>query len=168
MDEILVGSWGNEIKWAVSFTERMPPRELVTAVFCVAITNNREIILAQSKRGWGMIGGHVEPGESIEDALCRESIEDGGFTPFRPQLFAIMEITPNTPILRPNSTTKFYPFPKSYQLYYWAKSNLPIIQPKGEEIIESKPFSIADTKSKLVIPDLEIVKQGYRAYLSSK
>jgi len=58
----------------------LPPQELVTAAFCLAITEGEEIILARSKRGWGMLGGHAKDGESIEDALTIKSLTDEALT----------------------------------------------------------------------------------------
>src|SRR5690349_5636557 len=45
-----------------------------------------DILLAMKKRGfgagkWNGVGGKLEPGESIEEALVRESIEEVGVTP---------------------------------------------------------------------------------------
>lgn len=161
------GSWGSQINWEVSASSKLPPLELVTAVFCVAITQKEEIILARSKRGWGMLGGHIENGESIEAALERESVEEGGFTPAHPRLFAEMKITPENPVLRPNSEQDYYPFPASYQLYYWATSEQPVGQPSGQEIIESKAFSLEAIRQ-LEVPDFSIIELGYSAYMSSK
>lgn len=50
------------------------------------LRRNHELLLAMKKRGFGMgrwngVGGKVEPGESIEEALVRECEEEIGVTP---------------------------------------------------------------------------------------
>ncbi len=46
---------------------------------------HEEVLLGRKKTGFGTgkvvgIGGHVEPGESVEEAICREVAEESGIT----------------------------------------------------------------------------------------
>lgn len=166
MHEILQGTWDHNTQWQLRGTTELPAAALCTAVFCVAITTGSKIVLARSERGWGLIGGHIEPGETADEALVRESLEEGGFSPDQPQLFGVMEITSVRPVLRQHSTTTYYPFPHSYQLYYHATTRVPLTEPTGEEIIEAQAFSL-DAIRRLNTPDYPIVELGYAAYQRS-
>lgn len=159
------GQWGDHIEWALRLTSDEPTHELVTAVFCVAVTSDDKVVLARSERGWGLLGGHVEDNETIPEALVRESQEEGGFTPSNPMLFAVRELTSHKPTPHQNPD-KHYPFPTSYLMYYWAATTSPIIEPTGAEILESRAFTIDEVR-KLGTLDLPIIEAGYQAYLES-
>jgi ADP-ribose pyrophosphatase YjhB (NUDIX family) len=134
------GTWSNKISWELHETVNLPPLELCTAVFCLAITQDHKIVLARPSRGWGLLGGHIEEGETALDALMRESLEEGGFIPEHPQLFAHRKIISSEPIPH-QDPAKFYPCPVSYNLFYWATSKKPLAEPTGIEILESGVFT---------------------------
>lgn len=57
------------------------------------IIKNNQILLAEKKRGFGVgkingVGGKIEPGESIEQAMIRETQEEIGVTPINSQHLA--------------------------------------------------------------------------------
>lgn len=160
---IISGNWGESISWELSETSTLPPAELCTAVMCVAINDNR-VILACSERGWGMLGGHIEDDESLDEVLRREALEEGGFVIERSQLFAVRRITSTVPETgRPG---KSYPFPISYMTYYWATTTRSLQAPTGEEILESGSFSI-DELDALNTPDQPVIEAGWKAYAGS-
>ena len=162
MQLLSTGSWGGGINWEIFGSQNMPPAELITAVFCVAIIEG-EVVLARSKRGWGLLGGHIEDNESQKDALVREAREEGGFTPLEVQMFAYRKVTATKPVQHQDAS-KHYPFPVSYLVYYWATTDRPLIKPIGREIIKAGSFALEDIKS-LNTPDLPIVELGYKSYL---
>src|SRR4051812_15383278 len=88
------GNWDDNISWEFHLSEEVPERSLCTAVYCLAINNadTESIVLARNKRGWEMLGGHPEPGETLEDALIRESLEEGGFYPTNYQPFGYRKV----------------------------------------------------------------------------
>ncbi len=52
---------------------------IVTSVHCFPIQDN-SLLFTKNPRGLDIIGGHVEPGESIYDCLYRESFEEASIT----------------------------------------------------------------------------------------
>jgi 8-oxo-dGTP pyrophosphatase MutT (NUDIX family) len=50
------------------------------------------ILIVKNKRGWGFPGGHPEPGESPEDTLRREVIEEANVSLKKPEIIGYMEV----------------------------------------------------------------------------
>jgi len=66
------------------------PYERVSAVFMIAFEAQR-VLAIKNERGWDIPGGHVEPGETVNDAMRRELIEEGGATVESPVPFATVQ-----------------------------------------------------------------------------
>ncbi|HSX01742.1 MAG TPA: NUDIX hydrolase [Candidatus Saccharimonadia bacterium] len=161
---IITGNWGENVSWELYEASGLPPAELCTAVMCVAIANEK-IVLACSERGWGMLGGHIEDGETLDAALRREALEEGGFIIRQHKLFAVRKITAK--IQASQRPGKSYPFPVSYMTYYWATTDESLQKPTGEEIIESGSFSIEEI-GELRTPDQPVIEAGWKAYSNHK
>jgi ADP-ribose pyrophosphatase YjhB (NUDIX family) len=156
----ITGNWGEGIEWELYESAELPPEELCTAVFCVAFDHEGRVILMRPKtRGWGLIGGHVEfeKGESLEEALLRESGEEGGFVPGNPQPFAYLEITSDAPVSK-------YPRPTSYQVYYHSDIKGAMFKPTGEEVEESSSFSVEEAVLIINAQDRRILELGNTEY----
>lgn len=67
-----------------------PKKELLSAVFLVALEGSK-ILAIRNERGWEIPGGHIEPGETHEEALIREVTEEAGATFSDAKLLAIIE-----------------------------------------------------------------------------
>jgi 8-oxo-dGTP diphosphatase len=55
-----------------------PPKHIVSAAAIVINENNKILLIKGPKRGWEMPGGQVEEGESLSDAVVRETKEESG------------------------------------------------------------------------------------------
>ncbi|MFT4181355.1 MAG: NUDIX domain-containing protein [Rhizobium sp.] len=62
----------------------------MTEIACAVFVKDGQVLLvkraphkAYYPNQWDLVGGHVEPGESVEAALVREAQEEVGLTPLR-------------------------------------------------------------------------------------
>ena len=68
----------------------LPAKENLSAVFLIAIKGTK-ILAIENDRGWEIPGGHIEEGETHEQALVRELHEEAGATVSNPRLIAVVE-----------------------------------------------------------------------------
>jgi 8-oxo-dGTP pyrophosphatase MutT (NUDIX family) len=145
---LLTGQWDDNQSWGLYQSTEMPDAALCTAVYCLAILpTTQQVVLTRNHRGWEMLGGHIEVGETIEEALLRESLEEGGFTPENYQLFGYRKITAKQPVPHDQKEDRFYPFPHGYIPHLIATSTLTLQKPSGTEIIESRAFSLEELEA---------------------
>ena len=68
----------------------LPKDESVSSVFLIAFEESK-ILAIKNERGWDIPGGHVESGETLEEALIREVKEESGASFCNAKLLAIVE-----------------------------------------------------------------------------
>jgi 8-oxo-dGTP pyrophosphatase MutT (NUDIX family) len=147
-EALLSGRWDGNQSWGLYQSTKMPDPALCTAVYCLAILpNTRQVVLTRNHRDWEMLGGHIEPGETAEQALLRECLEEGGFTPEHHQLFGYRKITAKQPVAHNQKEGSFYPFPHGYIPHFIATSTLSLQKPSGIEIVESQAFSFSELEA---------------------
>ena len=161
-DLVEEGQWSKNITWRLYESDELPKEILCTAVFCVAIIDYK-IVIMRPKRGWGMLGGHIEANETLLKTLSRECREEGGFTPDNPTLFGFREITAKEPVPH-QDTSEMYPFPTSYILYYWATTVVELVSPSGVEVLESRAFTIDELRN-MNLPDFTTIELGWKSFL---
>lgn len=142
---ILTGKWDDNQSWTLYQDKMLPNPTRCTAVYCLAILpETKQVVLTRNHRGWEMLGGHIEPGETIDEALLRECMEEGGYTAEEYQLFGYRKITAKVPVPHNQNEGSFYPFPHGYIPHFIATSSLPLQAPSGAEIYERKAFSFEE------------------------
>lgn len=153
------GAWDENVSWEFYVSSHLPEAKLCTATFCLALQGDNEVVLTKTKRGWEMLGGHMEPGETLEQALFREAHEEGGYTPQQYKLFGYRKITSKKPI--PARAGREYPFPVSYIPHFIAKSDLALEDVHGEEdeVLDSGAFDLSELHN-LNINEIAIVEAG--------
>lgn len=95
----------------------------------VLVTRGDDLLLARNARFprpmYSTLAGFIEPGESVEDTLCREVMEEVGVSVDAMEYFA----------------SQSWPFPNQLMLGFFARYAGGDIQPDGEEIAEAGWYS---------------------------
>lgn len=97
--------------------DRLPPAELITAALALIFDGDRFLMTRLNTRGWDIPGGHIEPGESPEETVRREIYEETAVRVGPLHLLAYEQFIIHSP--RPPDYK--YPYPTSYQVFFWGK-----------------------------------------------
>jgi 8-oxo-dGTP pyrophosphatase MutT (NUDIX family) len=128
----------------------VPPRPLVTQASGVCFTEDGRVVLV-TKDGisWQLVGGHPEPGESIEQAFVREVAEETGAEVLEMCYLGAQEVNhPDNP-----DGMKVY-----YQARFWAKVRLGEFKPQFE-VIERRCFAPKEVKAALAWQTVNVLDQ---------
>lgn len=130
------GVWDESTKWEFYVDTNTPPVDLCTAVCCV-VTHDNQLVLVRNKRGWELPAGKIESGEAPHQAVQREVHEESCVQIENPQYFGYKKITSQTPKPRHDDSTRFYPFPHSYVVFYYAKATSFKDSSRADDIMET-------------------------------
>lgn len=106
---------GHEIQLAL--TDMLPPADKITAVFVFAFEGDQLLLTDLVARELDVPGGHVEAGETPEEALRREVYEVTGAHLGPVRMLGYNRRT----VLGPESDDYPYPYPDSYLVAYMAR-----------------------------------------------
>ncbi|MEK9197083.1 NUDIX hydrolase [Ureibacillus sp. 179-F W5.1 NHS] len=107
--------WGeSKVKLTWKKSEVLPQRHLITSVHGFCFQGGNLLLVHLNKRGWDFPGGHIESGESPENCLKREVLEEG-YVEGESQLLGYIIVDHSENLFWTESS----PYPKiGYQLFY--------------------------------------------------
>lgn len=118
-----------------------PSLDHVTTAHCLAFEGEQVVLALHRTRDWTIPGGHLEAGESPQEAMAREAFEEAGAVVVDPVLFAHEQIDPEDGI----ASSPQYPVP-SFQLFFVARLVDLGAPTAADECIESRLFTPAQAR----------------------
>lgn len=101
----------------IILSSQLPPGEMIATALVLAFAGDRLLQTHLVARGWDIVGGHLEPGESPEEAARREAYEEAGARLRELHLLGYQHLR----LLGPRPASYRYAYPDSYQIFYWAQ-----------------------------------------------
>jgi 8-oxo-dGTP pyrophosphatase MutT (NUDIX family) len=98
-------------------SSQLPPGEMIATALVLAFDRDRLLQTHLAARGWDIVGGHIEPGESPEEAARREAYEEAGARLRELHVLGYQRLR----LLGPRPASYRYSYPDSYQVFYWAQ-----------------------------------------------
>ncbi len=111
------------------------------AAIIVAVSDGRRLLLGRQsswpEKRWSVLAGFVEPGESFEQAVAREVMEEAG-----------------VPVVSARyAASQPWPFPSALMVGFHAEG-LPVAPMVGEELLEARWFTLAELQQALASGEL--------------
>lgn len=129
-------------------------RPLIMVGACVILVNRNDEILLQLRKDnncWGLAGGSMEIGESLEEVAKRELFEETGLVANKFELFNVF-----------SGEGFYYKYPNGDEVHnvvtaYVCNDYEGILNKDDNEVQELKFFKLSDLPSNMNPPDLPIV-----------
>jgi 8-oxo-dGTP diphosphatase len=102
---------------SIVLSSQLPPCEMIATALVLAFDEDRLLQTNLVARGWDIVGGHIELGESPEEAARREAYEEASARLGQLHLLGYQRLR----LLGPRPGSYRYPYPDSYQVFYWAQ-----------------------------------------------
>jgi 8-oxo-dGTP diphosphatase len=101
----------------IVLSSQLPPGEKIATALVLAFEGDRLLQTNLAARGWDIVGGHIEPGETPEEAARREAYEEAGARLRELHVLGYQHLR----LLGPRPASYRYSYPDSYQVFYWAQ-----------------------------------------------
>lgn len=98
-------------------TDQQPDQQCITCSFVLAFVGDRLLLTNLNARGWDIPGGHMEAGETPEEAARRELYEETGARVDELNFLGYEVIR----LLGDKPDGYKYPYPDSYMVFYGAR-----------------------------------------------
>ena len=137
---------------------QLPPLELATSVRSIVLRGNAVLVLHNRDSVHIMPGGRREPGETLEETVRREVLEESGWSITRPTLLGFRHLRH----LGPKPSDYAFPYPDFFWLIYVASATGFVAGAKAEDDYErDAAFHSVDS-----MPTLDVTR-AERLYLEA-
>jgi 8-oxo-dGTP pyrophosphatase MutT (NUDIX family) len=131
-------------------------RPLVVAGSSVILLNNENKILLQLRKDnhcWGLPGGSLEPGESLEEVAKRELFEETGLIANKLELFNIF-----------SGEELYYKYPHGDEIYnvvstYICNDYTGQLRVDNDEVKDLRFFDVHHLPTNISPPDIPVIKE---------
>ncbi|MCA1057678.1 NUDIX hydrolase [Rossellomorea aquimaris] len=142
--------------YIMDLREIVGSRPLIMAGACVIIVNSNKELLLQLRKDnhcWGLAGGSLEIGETLEQVAKRELLEETGLLANELTLFNVY-----------SGSDFYYQYPHGDEVYnvvtvYICRDYEGRLRKDENEVEELKFFNMADIPSTISPPDLPIINE---------
>lgn len=131
-------------------------RPLIMPGACVIVLDKDERILLQRRKDnglWGLAGGSMEPGETLEETAKRELLEETGLTANKLKLFDVF-----------SGLDQYYQYPNGDEVYIVATAYICTdysgkLVPEETEVEELAFFDLNDLPGNISPPAIPVIKK---------
>ncbi|MGN7478153.1 NUDIX hydrolase [Solibacillus silvestris] len=149
------------MSYILNLRKKVGTEPIIMVGACVLIINEHNQLLMQLRRDngcWGLAGGSMELGETLEEAAIREMHEETGLTANRLQLFGIF-----------SGKEFYYKYPHGDEVYivattYICKDYCGSLRFDPDEATDLQFFPLNDLPDKISPPDRLVIEK----YLGSE
>lgn len=127
----------------VVLSSHLPPLALLATALVLAFRDDSLLVTNLTSRGWDIPGGHIEPGELPDETARREVYEETGARLGPLHVLGYQRLR----LLGPRPASYRYPYPDSYQAFYWARITtlddfVPTAETQGRALLSPDEASI--------------------------
>lgn len=142
--------------YIMELRDKVGSRPIIMVGACVLLVNNKNELLLQLRQDnhcWGLAGGSMDIGETLEQVAKRELFEETGLIANHLRLFNVY-----------SGQEFYYKYPNEDEVYnvvtaYVCKDYKGILKKQEDEVKDLKFFKMADLPSNISPPDFPIINE---------
>lgn len=134
----------NRVQWFLD-SSHLPDPAVTTAAYVLVVQNGRILVARHRTRGWDILGGHVDAGESASAAAAREAFEEARVHLGPLALLGHQKLE----LLGPRPANYKYPHPVSYQVFFAATAQSLDPFQEEEDMVERQWMTWQEAEQKV-------------------
>jgi glycosyltransferase involved in cell wall biosynthesis len=159
------GVWSKRSDWKFYLSPLLPKECVIGSVVFALLLNNGKVVMVFSKQKWGLPGGHINPGETPEKAICREVKEECGVDCDNLQMFGFQVVHNKVNVKNRNLNTSYPDY--NFIPYYIMNTTNVFTSYEEDGGVIAREFNISDPILKLSTSK-KIIDVAYHLFHSRK